>query len=262
MEKFRRLNPPIFKGDGRPTEVEGWIREMEKIFQVIQCTNEEKVSLATYMLQARADVWWQATKRNIFAGQDNIGWEEFLREFQRKFFSDFDHNRLEMEFLQLQQAGMTVAQYEVRFSELVNFSPFYRDDEQKKAMRFVQGLRGPIRDRVSLFEHNTVAAAYRVACIAESNVDSMVKTLHGRTGRAPPTKMMRRNPDSRPAANFKPNDEGPRCQFCQRRHTGECLKSAGKCFRCGGIGHFIKDCPRKPGEPGRKAPARVYHLSN
>ena len=57
MEKFRRLNPPVFKGEGRPTEVETWIREMEKIFQVIQCTNEEKVSLATYMLQARADVW-------------------------------------------------------------------------------------------------------------------------------------------------------------------------------------------------------------
>ena len=101
MEKFRRLNPPIFKGDGRPMEVEGWIREMEKTFQVIQCTNEEKVNLATYMLQDRADIWWQATKRNTFTDRADIGWEEFVREFKRKFFSNFDHNRLEMEFLQL-----------------------------------------------------------------------------------------------------------------------------------------------------------------
>ena len=72
MKKFRRLNPPVFKGDGRPTEVDGWIREMEKIFQVIQCTNEENVNLATYMLQDRANVWWQATKRNTFADRDNV----------------------------------------------------------------------------------------------------------------------------------------------------------------------------------------------
>ena len=228
MEKFRRLNPPVFKGDGRPVEVEGWIREMEKTFQVIQCTDEEKVNLATYMLQDRADIWWQATKRNIFADRVNIRWEEFVREFQQKFFSDFDHNRLETEFLQLQQAGMTVAQYEVRFSELVKYSPFYRDDEQKKATKFVQGLRGPIRDRVSLFEHGTVRAAYRVASIAEANMEAMMRTMHGRKARVPPTKIARRDPSGRRFVDSKPRAEGAKCQFSNRVHTGECLKKAGK----------------------------------
>ena len=82
MEKFRRLNPPVFKGDDRPSAMDGWVREMEKIFQVIQCTDGEKVDLATYMLQDRADVWWQATKRNTFAGRQVVGWQEFVREFR------------------------------------------------------------------------------------------------------------------------------------------------------------------------------------
>ncbi|MQL84944.1 hypothetical protein Taro_017451 [Colocasia esculenta] len=33
------------------------MREIEKIFRAIRCADEGKVTLATYMLQERADVW-------------------------------------------------------------------------------------------------------------------------------------------------------------------------------------------------------------
>ena len=55
MEKFRRLDPPAFKGESKPDVVESWIREIEKIFQVIQCSEEDKVNLESYMLQDQAD---------------------------------------------------------------------------------------------------------------------------------------------------------------------------------------------------------------
>jgi hypothetical protein len=52
MERFKRMTPPIFKGESsQPMMAESWLREMEKIFRAIRCADDDKVSLATYMLQ-------------------------------------------------------------------------------------------------------------------------------------------------------------------------------------------------------------------
>ncbi|MQM11344.1 hypothetical protein Taro_044251 [Colocasia esculenta] len=51
MERFKRMAPPSFKGESQPLLAESWMREIEKIFQAIRCAQEDKVSLATYMLQ-------------------------------------------------------------------------------------------------------------------------------------------------------------------------------------------------------------------
>ena len=51
MERFRRMAPPSFKGESQPLVAESWLRETEKIFRAIRCPEEDKTSLATYMLQ-------------------------------------------------------------------------------------------------------------------------------------------------------------------------------------------------------------------
>ncbi|MQL78306.1 hypothetical protein Taro_010733, partial [Colocasia esculenta] len=50
MERFKRMAPPSFKGESQPLLAESWMREVEKIFQAIRCAEEDKVSLATYIL--------------------------------------------------------------------------------------------------------------------------------------------------------------------------------------------------------------------
>ncbi|MQL92922.1 hypothetical protein Taro_025559 [Colocasia esculenta] len=51
IERFKRMPPPSFKGESQPLLAESWMREVEKIFRAIKCAEEDKVSLATYMLQ-------------------------------------------------------------------------------------------------------------------------------------------------------------------------------------------------------------------
>ncbi|MQL97437.1 hypothetical protein Taro_030127 [Colocasia esculenta] len=51
MERIKRMAPPSFKGESQPLLAESWMREVEKIFRAIRCAEEDKVSLATYMLQ-------------------------------------------------------------------------------------------------------------------------------------------------------------------------------------------------------------------
>ena len=42
IEQFRKLGPPSFLGNPDPTEAESWIMQMEKIFDVIGCTEVKK----------------------------------------------------------------------------------------------------------------------------------------------------------------------------------------------------------------------------
>ncbi|MQL70641.1 hypothetical protein Taro_002957 [Colocasia esculenta] len=51
MEKFKRMAPPSFKGESDPLLAERLMREIEKIFRAIRCAEDDKVTLATYMLQ-------------------------------------------------------------------------------------------------------------------------------------------------------------------------------------------------------------------
>ncbi|MQL73690.1 hypothetical protein Taro_006056 [Colocasia esculenta] len=66
MERFKRMSPPSFKGERDPLLAESWTREIEKIFRAIRCAEDDKVTLATYMLQERADVWWSSQLRTRF----------------------------------------------------------------------------------------------------------------------------------------------------------------------------------------------------
>ncbi|MQM00803.1 hypothetical protein Taro_033540, partial [Colocasia esculenta] len=46
-----RMALPSFKGESQLLLVESWLREVDKIFRAIRCAEEDKVRLATYMLQ-------------------------------------------------------------------------------------------------------------------------------------------------------------------------------------------------------------------
>ncbi|MQM06054.1 hypothetical protein Taro_038871, partial [Colocasia esculenta] len=71
MERFKRMSPPSFKGESDPLLAESWMREIEKIFRAIRCAEDDKVTLATYMLQERADVWWSSQLRTRLVAFDH-----------------------------------------------------------------------------------------------------------------------------------------------------------------------------------------------
>ena len=58
LETFMRNHPPTFKGRYDPDGAQTWLKEIERVFRVMQCTEVQKVRFGTHMLAEEADDWW------------------------------------------------------------------------------------------------------------------------------------------------------------------------------------------------------------
>ena len=55
LATFQRENPPTFKGKYDPDGAFEWLKEIEIIFRVMDCTPTQKVRYGTHMLAVEAD---------------------------------------------------------------------------------------------------------------------------------------------------------------------------------------------------------------
>ena len=44
LEQFQKMKPPVFEGEVDPLQAEGWLLQIEKILDVMNCTEEQKIS--------------------------------------------------------------------------------------------------------------------------------------------------------------------------------------------------------------------------
>jgi len=63
-----------------------WIKEMEKIFQVMNCADNQKVNYVVFMLIGEAQYWWDSTRRLLERGRIIITWEVFRKKILEKYF--------------------------------------------------------------------------------------------------------------------------------------------------------------------------------
>jgi len=103
-----RNKPPTFKGRFDPEGALTWKESMERTFRAMVTNDDQKVRLATHMLDEEAEYWWTSTKRRIEASGDAITWVRFKNEFLKKYFLEDLRNKKEAEFLNLKQGSIFV----------------------------------------------------------------------------------------------------------------------------------------------------------
>ena len=127
------------------------IREIDKIFLVMACPEEQKVAFGTYTLVEEAEYWWDDTRQCLEAKGQAMTWETFKRVFLDKYFPKDVKNNKEMEFLELKQGSMTMAEYAAKFKELVRYFPHNqgKDGESSKCLKFLNGLRPEVKQVIN-----------------------------------------------------------------------------------------------------------------
>ncbi|XP_028108984.1 uncharacterized protein LOC114307772 [Camellia sinensis] len=105
IKQFQDLKPTTFIGSPNPLVAEAWVRDMEKIFRALPCTERQKVTFATFTFKDDAQEWWLLTLEK----EDIVTWVRFLEVFYEKYFPDSLREQKASEFIHLRQGTMTVA---------------------------------------------------------------------------------------------------------------------------------------------------------
>ncbi|XP_038880474.1 uncharacterized protein LOC120072134 [Benincasa hispida] len=149
VQEFMKFNPSTFdESSVDPIIVENWITEIETIFCHMNTPEGQKVNCATFMLRGEANFWWKSIQRII---KGSTLWQQFRQAFYNKYFPLTVRYQKEVEFLNLHQQNMSVAEYKQKFDFLSPFVTQIVDIEKKKVESFIWGLREGIRGTVTGF---------------------------------------------------------------------------------------------------------------
>lgn len=85
LETFLRNHPPTFKGRYDPDGAQKWLKKVERIFRVMQCSEVQKVRFGTHMLAEEADDWWVSLLPVLEQDGAEVTWAVFRREFLNRY---------------------------------------------------------------------------------------------------------------------------------------------------------------------------------
>ncbi|KAL2229481.1 UNVERIFIED_CONTAM: hypothetical protein Sindi_1927800 [Sesamum indicum] len=121
-EIVRRQGAEVFAGTTDPAEAEEWLRNTERVLDKIECTSEQKLRFAVSLLEKDTLDWWEIVPRSK-SQPVTLMWNDFLKEFVDKYTPPVYRNRKKVEFLELKQNDLSVAEYELQFVRLSKYAP-------------------------------------------------------------------------------------------------------------------------------------------
>ncbi|CAJ2661835.1 unnamed protein product [Trifolium pratense] len=294
LRDFSQYNPPKFNGEHDPDKADRWLEDIEKIFEMLHCTDAKKVEYGTFLLRAEAESWWRGERQIMENNHEELNWESFKEKFLGKYFPSSARSEKEKQFLKLFQGNMTISEYADKFESLAKHFRYFRDhvDEDYKCERFEIGLRYEIRESVEPLEIRQFQALVEKC----KKVERMKRERMNRGSSGGPSRLQghqdqnrgrQQHPYNRPQGNGRDqsraqnrggqrqqNTSQVRCYHCdQVGHVRtECPERARVCYRCQEPGHFARDCQapkRKDLVPSTNnnndaarptAKGRVYHI--
>jgi hypothetical protein len=167
---------------------ENWVLQMEKLMEVMCCTDKQMVRYATFKLTAEAERWWTSKKDQL---QQQLGegvpitWKNFKDTFLVRFFPQSVRLAKAQEFTDLVQGSSTVEQYAARFIELSRFAPYLVPMEDLKARKFERGLQPRIINKVVAFKIGNLTNLVNKGVVVERTLNINAERFNHRKMSAP-----------------------------------------------------------------------------
>src|SRR6185503_7657835 len=141
---FMSHRPPTFSHSPDPLHTDDWLKTIEKMLNIVQCTDREKVLYASGRLEGTAADWWDAYTA-AHADQNTITWQEIGTQYRDYHIPEGLMKLKRQEFLALKQGGMSVSEYRDQFIQLSRYAPVDVATDDQKQDYFRLGLVAPIR---------------------------------------------------------------------------------------------------------------------
>ncbi|XP_076891657.1 uncharacterized protein LOC143543153 [Bidens hawaiensis] len=236
--------PLQFKGEIDPLVSQRWITAMETIFYTCHCNAADEVIFTTNQFVERAKDWWDMVKKE--KGREtirNMYWEEFKPIFLKHFSLRVAIDRITEELLHMRQGNETVDEIFGIFYDKAKFWHSLFASEEAWMTRFYLILKMEIREFISPSKCVSLEELLNWAREREVELKRQVE----RDGKRKLDVVIPSAPTKK-AKIFKPTQvpsfkkESGTCQFCGKRHFGECRYKNPTCYKCGRRGHTTPEC--------------------
>jgi hypothetical protein len=136
--------PPTFASSLDPLHANDWLKSVEKMLNIAQCSDREKVLYASGRVTSPATDWWDSYVAAHDAA-DTITWAQFITQFKNYHIPAKLMKITKKEFLSLKQGNMSISEYHDRFIQLSRYAPVEVADDERKQEHFIEGLNGPLQ---------------------------------------------------------------------------------------------------------------------
>ena len=159
LERFLKFGQPKFAGEPDPITAEAWLEGLENIYAVLHYGDVQKVDLAVFMFEGAARHWWNSVEATWKERGIPRTWENFQKEFDKKYVPRIIKEGRQDEFDNLEQGLMSVAKYDAEFSRLVKYAQHFKNDERSKVRKFLKGLNEELQHAMFGMEIPTYSMA-------------------------------------------------------------------------------------------------------
>ncbi|XP_042029800.1 uncharacterized protein LOC121776683 [Salvia splendens] len=200
---------------------------------------------------------------------DALTWEDFKEQLYDKYILRSYRKAKEAEFYNLKQGRMTVTEYDRALCDVSRYAPEQVNTDEKMAEKFCAGLRHEkrialaCRGRLSYAESLSRALDVEEAMPRERTTtpttptpptpqqnfrekrkwDGNRESLDNKRFQGTPNSARGKGKQATPYQGGEYRQRTPPCAKCQKNHWGECRIETNVCYKCGGDGHFAKECP-------------------
>jgi hypothetical protein len=186
---FLATHPPVFVDATDPLEANSWLRITESKFELLRCTEYQKILYTAQQLRGAAGAWW-ASYIATLPNDHHVPWGEFRTAFCAHHLSAcLLHSKLK-EFLELEQGNCSVFNYTRQLNTLAQYGTYHVDTDEKKANLYRAGLTIHLQERLvhlSSLSYNELASAAidqerMMKAIAKADEKKRKKLMPGSAG--------------------------------------------------------------------------------
>ncbi|GMN64085.1 hypothetical protein TIFTF001_033165 [Ficus carica] len=156
-DKFRRMKAPEFEGSTNPIEADNWLIDLQVILNFLRLNDQEKVLYASFMLRKNARLWWEIVQ--IRRDVTQMTWEDFVDEFNEKYFNTEVMEAQQDEFNKFRQGNLSVAEAVKKFEQLARLCPHLISSKRDKVRRMMRMFRSDLAVIISSGPHPPITAA-------------------------------------------------------------------------------------------------------
>ncbi|GJU67477.1 reverse transcriptase domain-containing protein, partial [Tanacetum coccineum] len=215
-----KIEIPEFTGKVHPDDFIDWLSTIERVFDVRDIPDKLKVKLVAIKLRQHASLWWDhVTKRRRIERKSKVEtWEKMKKLMKAKFLPENHRQEAFLDYHNLSQQNMTV-------EEVINEFDKFR-------------MKCDVVEEEDLQPYWTYTDVCKLALKVEKQIKAKSKdsTSHFTSRFTPPTRTASPSaPKTTPKATTPTTSDAS--------NTRERVNNAPRCYKCGGLGHYSRDCP-------------------